>query len=93
MVSHPNDTSRKNLSVHVAITSPYSMMLNIRSDVSYLSESKARSRVCGHCFTPNNAGHPENNGAVLNVAKIIKHAVTPAAYANTPAISVRHLLE
>ena len=78
-----------------------SMMLNIHSDSSYLSECKARSRAGEHFFMSDNAKYPENNGAVLNIAKIMKHVVTFAASAeigarfiNTlQAIPARRLLE
>ena len=46
--------------------------LNVHSDASYLCEPKAKSRVGGHFFLSNNAEDPRENGAVLNIAKILK---------------------
>jgi hypothetical protein len=48
------------------------MVLAIHSDASYLSEPKSRSRAGGHFFLSKNGSNPPNNGAVLNVAKVIK---------------------
>jgi hypothetical protein len=48
------------------------MVLAIHSDASFLSEPKSRSRAGGHFFLSKNGTNPPNNGAVLNVAKIIK---------------------
>ena len=45
-----------------------SMVLEIHSDASYLSDSNARSRAGGHFFMFNNSGNPSNNGAVLNIS-------------------------
>jgi hypothetical protein len=47
------------------------MILAIHSDASYLSESKACSRAGGHFFLLTNSPIPENNDAILNIAKII----------------------
>ena len=48
------------------------MVLAGHSNDSYLSETKARSRAGGHLFMSNNTAFPLNNGAVLNISKIIK---------------------
>ena len=48
------------------------MVLNVHSDASYLSEPKARSRAGGHYFLSDNAANPDDNGAVLNIAQVIK---------------------
>ena len=51
------------------------MKLAAHSDASYLSKPKARSRAGGHFFLSSNATVPHNNGAVLNIAHIIKHGM------------------
>ena len=55
------------------------MVLNLHSDASYLSETKARSRAGGYFFMSDNAKYPDNNGAVLNIEKIILNVVMSAA--------------
>jgi hypothetical protein len=77
------------------------MVLAVHSDASYLSEPSTRSRVGGHFFCSTNADDPPNNGAVLNISKILKAVMSSAAkaelgalYINTrEAIPMRHLLE
>ena len=77
------------------------MVLAAHSDASYLSETQARSRAGGHFFVSNNAQIPNNNGAVHNVAQIIKAVMSSAAEAELgtlyincrEAIPVRHVLE
>ena len=46
------------------------MILNVHSDALYLCEPKAKSRAGGHFFLSNNEEDPQDNGAVLNIAKI-----------------------
>ena len=48
------------------------MKLAVHSNASYLSKPKARSRAGGH-FLFNEAKIPQNNGAILNTAHIIRH--------------------
>ena len=77
------------------------MILNIHSDASYLTEPKARSRAGGHFYMSSNSTHSKDNGAVLNIAKIMKNVMTSAAeaeigalYLNSrQAIPARRLLE
>jgi hypothetical protein len=57
------------------------MVLAIHSDASYLSEPVARSCAGGHFFLSSNAEIPPNNGAVLNIAHIIKHVMASATEA------------
>ena len=64
------------------------MMLAVHSDASYLSEPKARSRAGGHFFMSSNATIPQNNGAVLNIAHIIKHVMTSATEAELAALYI-----
>eukprot|EP00804_Cyclotella_cryptica_P016154 CCRYP_004249-RA/>CCRYP_004249-RA protein AED:0.38 eAED:0.38 QI:0/0/0/1/0/0/3/0/604 len=64
------------------------MVLAIHSDASYLSEPTARSRAGGHFFLSSNAEIPHNNGAVLNIAHIIKHVMASAAEAELAALYI-----
>jgi hypothetical protein len=64
------------------------MTLAVHSDASYLSEPKARSRAGGHFFLSSNAAIPQNNGAVLNIAHIIKHVMTSATEAELAALYI-----
>ena len=54
------------------------MKLAVHSDASYLRNPKVRSRSGGHFFLSNEATIPKNNGAILNIAYIIKHIMTLA---------------
>ena len=62
------------------------MKLAAHSDASYLSEPKARSRAGSHFFLSNGANIPPNNGAVLNIAHIIKHVMSSATEAELAAL-------
>ena len=64
------------------------MVLAIHSDASYLSEPKARSRAGGHFFLSDNSEAPPNNGAVLNVAGIIKNVMSSATEAELAALYI-----
>ena len=64
------------------------MKLAGHSDASYLSEPKARSRAGGHFFLSNGADIPPNNGAVLNIAHIIKHVMSSAIEAELAALYI-----
>ncbi|KAL7544208.1 hypothetical protein ACHAWF_007592 [Thalassiosira exigua] len=64
------------------------MVLATHSDASYLSEPKARSRAGGHFFLSNNADLPANNGAILNIAHIIKHVMASATKAELAALYI-----
>jgi hypothetical protein len=64
------------------------MTLAVHSDASYLSKPKARSRAGGHFFLSSNAAIPQNNGAVLNIAHIIKHVMTSATEAELAALYI-----
>ena len=64
------------------------MVLAIHSDASYLSEPGARSRAGGHFFLSSNAEIPPNNGAVLNIAHIIKHVMASATEAELAALYI-----
>ena len=64
------------------------MKLAVHSNASYLSEPKARSRAGGHFFLSNNSAIPPNNGAVLNIAHIIKHVMTSATKAELAGLYI-----
>jgi hypothetical protein len=53
------------------------MVLIVHSNSSYLSKPKARSHARGHFFMSSNVTNPHNNGAVLNIAQLIKAVMTP----------------
>jgi hypothetical protein len=77
------------------------MVLAVHSDVSYLSEPKARSRAGGHMFMSANDNIPANNGAVLNILQIIQAVMSSAGEAELGALFItaktavlmRHTLE
>jgi hypothetical protein len=62
------------------------MILAVHSNASYLSEPKARSRAGGHFFLSSNMTTPQNNGAILNIAHIIKHVMPSATKAELAAL-------
>ena len=64
------------------------MILAVHSDASYLSEPKVRSRAGGHFFLSNDENNPNNNGAILNIAHIIKHVMSSATEAELAALYI-----
>jgi hypothetical protein len=64
------------------------MVLATHSDASYLSKPNARSRAGGHFFLSSNSTIPQNNGAVLNIAHIIKHVMSSATEAELAGIYI-----
>jgi hypothetical protein len=54
------------------------MVLAVHSNASYLSKPKACSRAGGHFFLSSDTTVPPNNGAVLNIAHIIKNVMSLA---------------
>ena len=64
------------------------MVLACHSDASYLSELGARSRSGGHFLLSSNAEMSANNGAVLNIAQIIKAVMTSAAESEIGAMYI-----
>ena len=64
------------------------MILAVHSDASYLSEPKARSRAGGHFFLSSNSDIPGNNGAILNIAHIIRHVMSSATEAELAALYI-----
>ena len=57
------------------------MILAGHSDAGYLNERRARSRVGGHWFCSENTNIPRDNGAILNIAQVIKAVMSSAAEA------------
>eukprot|EP00804_Cyclotella_cryptica_P026379 CCRYP_007675-RA/>CCRYP_007675-RA protein AED:0.41 eAED:0.41 QI:0/0/0/1/0/0/5/0/309 len=64
------------------------MVLATHSDAGYLNEPKARSRAGGHFFLSTSADIPPNNGAILNIAHIIKHVMSSATEAELAALYI-----
>ena len=64
------------------------MILGVHSNASYLSEPNARSRMGSHFFLSTNAAVPPNNGAVLNIAHIIKHVMASATEAELAVLYI-----
>ena len=64
------------------------MVLAVHSDASYLSEPKAKSRAGGHFFLSDNGEIPRNNGAILNIAHIIKHVMSSETEAELGALYI-----
>ena len=65
------------------------MVMNIHSDASYLSETKARSRACGHFFMgwmPKNGEPIQLNGAFYVNTTILRFVVASAAEAELGAL-------
>ena len=54
------------------------MILAVHIDAGYLNKLKARSRPGGHFFLSSDSNIPANNGAVLNIAHIIRHVMSSA---------------
>jgi len=64
------------------------MVVAVHSDASYGSEPKARSRAGGHFFMSSDSTIPQNNGAVLNIAHIIKHVMSSATEAELAGLYI-----
>ena len=64
------------------------MKLAAHSDASYLSEPKARSRAGGIPPLSSDSTAPHNNGAIINIAHIIKHVMTSATEAELAALYI-----
>jgi hypothetical protein len=66
------------------------MVLVVHSNASYLSEPKACSRAGGHFFLSSDTTMPPNNGAVLNIAHIIKNIMSSATKAELAGLYIMH---
>jgi hypothetical protein len=64
------------------------MVLAVHSNASYLSKPKACSRAGGHFFLSNDTAIPPNNGAVLNIAHIIKNVMSSATEAELAGLYI-----
>ena len=64
------------------------MVLAVHSDASYLREPKACSKAGGHLFLSSNTTVPPNNGAVLNIAHIIKNVMSSATEAELAGLYI-----
>ena len=64
------------------------MVLAAHSDAGYLNEPQARSRAGGHIFLSNDVQYPPNNGAILNIAQIIKNVMSSASEAELAALYI-----
>ena len=62
------------------------MVLAVHSDASYLSKPMAGSHVGSHFFCSSNVDNPPDNGAVLNISKILKAVMSSAAEAELGAL-------
>jgi hypothetical protein len=64
------------------------MVLAAHSNASYLSKPNARSRDGGHFFLSSDSTIPQNNGAILNIAHIIKHVMSSATEAELAGLYI-----
>ena len=64
------------------------MVLAVHSNASYLSKPKACSRAGGHFFLSSDTAVPPNNGAVLNIAHIIKNVMSLATKAELAGLYI-----
>jgi hypothetical protein len=64
------------------------MVLVVHSNASYLSKPKAHSRAGGHFFLSYDVADPIDNGAVLNIAALIKAVMPSAAEAELGALYI-----
>jgi hypothetical protein len=66
------------------------MVLAVHSNTNYLSEQKAQSQAGGHFFLSSNTTVPPNNGAILNIAHIIKNVMYQPQKQNWLAYTLWH---
>ena len=64
------------------------MILAAHSDARYLRKPKAHSRAGGQIFLSNHSELPPNNGAILNIAHIIKNVISSATEAKIAALYI-----
>ena len=84
LVSHPDATIRYHAS---------DMILNIHSDASYLSETRVRSRACGHFslgWLPRDGEPIRLNGALFTLCTILKFITALAAEAELSALFLNY---
>ena len=71
------------LSYHVS-----DMITSVHSNASYLSKPKARRRAGGYFFPSSNTTIPPNNGAILNIAHMIKNSMPSATEAELAGLYI-----
>ena len=67
----------------------FNMIMNVHSNASYLSESQAHSRACGHFFMgwlPKDSDPIQLNGAFFILCTILRFVVASAAEAELGAL-------
>jgi hypothetical protein len=64
------------------------MVLAVHSNASYLSKPKAQSQADGHSFLSSNTTVPPNNGAILNIAHIIKNIMSSTTEAELAGLYI-----
>ena len=64
------------------------MVLVVHSDTGYHNESQACSRAGDHFFLSEDVDNPSNNGAILNIAQIIKAVMSSAEEAKLRALYI-----
>ena len=64
------------------------MILAVHSDARYLNKQKSWSRVVGHFYLSRKVTPPPNNGAILNIAKVIDAVISSAAEAELGALFI-----
>jgi hypothetical protein len=64
------------------------IVLAVHSNASYLSEPKPQSLVGGHFFLSSNTTVPPINGAILNIAHIIKNIMSSATEAELAGLYI-----
>ena len=52
------------------------MVLEVHSDAGYIKEANTHSRAGGHFFLSNHSVYLPNNGAILNIAQIVKDVMS-----------------
>ena len=64
------------------------MKIAAHSDISYLSDPQVWSQAGGHVPLSSDSTVPPNNGAVLNIAHIIKHVMTSVTEVELAALYI-----
>jgi hypothetical protein len=64
------------------------MVLAVHNNASYLSKPKAQSQAGEHFFFSSNTTVQPNNGAILNIAHIIKNIMSSATKAELPGLYI-----
>ncbi len=62
------------------------IILAVHSNAGYLNKKISRSRAGGHFYLSSDVPYPPNNGAILNIAKVIDAVMSSAAEAKLGAL-------